>query len=176
MFDLTENEQRALLLDMAKVERLRSFLSSNATPSPIDSADAWFGFVDQLRTTLGNISNAVSLAACILAKRYLESVHEMLPFDVAEKPQGANGPDIDARTSAGERVIGELKTTIPYLGQKFGAAQLVAMKKDFQKLVSADAEHKYMFVTHRLTEVELSRMFPQSVTNVAIVRLAGETE
>jgi hypothetical protein len=44
-------------------------------------------------------------------------------------------------------VVAEIKTTVPYQHVDFGAQQIVTFKKDFAKLASADAAHKFLFVT-----------------------------
>ncbi len=72
----------------------------------------------------------------------------MQPFDVAAKAQGAPGLDIDAMTEDGERVVGEIKTTVPYNGPDLGASQQATFQKDFDKLRAAEAERKYFFVTN----------------------------
>ena len=49
-------------------------------------------------------------------------------------------------TSAGLRIVAELKTTKPYQ-PGFGAAQKANIKKDLERLASTDADHRIMFVT-----------------------------
>jgi hypothetical protein len=93
------------------------------------------------------------------------------PFDVADKAQGAPGLDLDPRTREGRRVIGELKTTTPYLGRALGAQQRVTFQKDFKKLVTADAYAKYFFVTDRAAFEAVRRDFAQEITGVIVVLL-----
>lgn len=109
-----------------------------------------------MKQILGNTSNDMSLVAVLLAKEYVCSRHEMAPFDAASKPQGAPGLDIDETTVLGERVIAEIKTTTPYLGDRLGAAQRASFAKDFAKLRRESAAHKYFFVTDRAA-FDLSR-------------------
>jgi hypothetical protein len=78
-----------------------------------DSPTLWYEFFSELRDIQGNSSNDLSFVATLLAKRYL-SQHFQISFCAAEKPQGAPGIDIDCRTPAGERIVGEIKTTKPY--------------------------------------------------------------
>ena len=128
-----------------RISKLREFLNSNELampPTPLE----WHLFISSLRGIVGNISNDGSFIASLLAKNFLEEKY-VVDFDAAEKPQGASGLDIVLQADTGEKIVAEIKTTVPYQGVDFGAAQITALKKDFAKLVAAEAEHKFMFVT-----------------------------
>jgi hypothetical protein len=94
---------------------------------------------------LGNLNNDLGFVATLLVKEFLEKRFQITNFDAAGKPQGAAGVDIEARTAAGETIIGELKTTKPYQ-PGFGAAQRTTILKDLARLAASDANHRFMFV------------------------------
>ena len=52
---------------------------------------------------------------------------------------------IDVQTQKGQRIIGEIKTTVPYSGARndLGAQQKQALMTDFSKLNKATADYKY---------------------------------
>lgn len=100
----------------------------------------------------------------------------MQPFDVAFKPQGAPGLDIDAKTIDGERVVGEIKTTTPYHGHDLGAAQKLTFVKDFRKLEEAVAVHKFFFVTDEATFDVVQRRYLDQLPGSTVVLLEGRDE
>jgi hypothetical protein len=172
----TQGELASLQGTADRLARLREFMNKTASPDVGASADDWYAFLAAFKTILGNSSNDMSLVSCLMAKDYLSSRFQLVPFDVAEKPQGANGLDIDARTDAGERIIGEIKTTSPYKKSEFGAAQITALRKDFAKLQANEAEHKYMFVTDQAAFEALKRGFTRELHGVKIVCLSSGDE
>jgi hypothetical protein len=117
---------------------------------------AWVQFLAKLREIQGNVSNDVSFAATLMAKEYLSRKFGVT-FDAAKKPQGPAGIDIDIPTNSGERVIGEIKTTVPYHRQDFGAEQAKNFKGDFVKLASTTAMHKFLFVTDTRAYIALQK-------------------
>jgi len=124
-----------------------------------------------LRDIQGNLSNDVSFAATLLAKAFLEK-RLGVTFDAAEKPQGASGIDIDAKTYTGLRVVGEIKTTVPYEVNDFGSNQRDSFKKDFSKLKKAVADHKFLFVTDPRTFKLLSHAkYASQMPSVILVNL-----
>jgi hypothetical protein len=103
----------------------------------------------RLRYLLGNHYNFTSLLAGILARRYLEKRFPGLKYDSAKKAQGAKGLDIDVIGESGERIIGEIKTTVPLeqANNDFGATQKKAIKDDIKKLKKEVADYKFLFLT-----------------------------
>ena len=131
-----------------------------------------FETLSSLRKIQGNLSNDVSFAATLLAKEYLAERFGV-SFCAAEKAQGAPGIDIDITTPDGQRIIAEIKTTVPYKGTDFGAQQIASFKRDFVKLSSAKADFKFLFVTDESTfsVLQKSRYLPflQGITVVNLV-------
>ncbi len=124
-----------------------------------------------MRQIVGNASNDLSFVATLMAKEHLCSVLDMVPFDAAVKPQGAPGLDIDERTRTGERVVAEIKTTVPYLPTDLGAQQKTTFRKDFVKLQLAEASHKFFFLTNRRAYDLVIRKYTTDLAGVSVVLL-----
>jgi hypothetical protein len=167
---LTPAEQRYCEDIARRIDRIRQLLTDKTLGAP-DSPTLWYEFLSELRDIQGNSSNDLSFVATLLAKRYL-SQHFQISFCAAEKPQGAPGIDIDCRTPAGERIVGEIKTTKPYQATDFGAQQAAMFNKDFAKLSAAEAQHKFLFVTEpRAFEVLKKSKYSKLMPGVRVVLL-----
>jgi hypothetical protein len=111
-----------------------------------------------------------------MAKHYLMSKLPMSSFDAAQKPQGAPGLDIDARTIDGKRVVAEVKTTDPYQIEDLGAAQKTEFRKDFEKLRSVQAAHKFFFVTEVRTFEAMRKKYAREIPGITVVLLTTGDE
>lgn len=135
-----------------KMEKIRGFLSDNMVSDFSDK-----GVVEQyeslkgFRRIIGNIDNDLSFLCCLLIKEFLIQSHSVYELNMALKPQGSPGLDVDETTIDGKRVIGELKTTYPYQENDLGANQKSNFIKDFEKLQQNVADYKYFFVTELKT-------------------------
>jgi hypothetical protein len=147
------------------------FLNTHEAPQTDSSPSLWFAFLSEIKAIQGNFSNDLSLVSCLMAKHYLMERFDLAPFDVAAKPQGANGLDIDEVTRAGDRIIGEIKTTSPHKVTQFGAAQITSLKKDFVKLQANLAARKFMFVTDNRSFEALRTGYSAHLSGVTIVCL-----
>jgi hypothetical protein len=142
---LTANEERYCETIRGKDHMLRKFLSEQVLSDEIDPAQ-WLAYLTTIKTIVGNINNDVGFLATLLVKRYLEDRFGITDFDAAGKPQGASGIDIEAQTSKGRKIVGELKTTKPYQ-PGFGAQQRSMILKDLARLATSQADYRFMFVT-----------------------------
>lgn len=172
MDNLTENEQAYLDYILSRVDALRDHL--NRTNLDLDAdLGAWLTAISELRAIQGNISNDVSFLATLMVKQYLTERFPIEPFDAAEKAQGAPGLDIDITTADGKRIVGEIKTTVPYQAERrdLGAAQRSSFQKDFKKLNEAEAAHKFFFVTDPLTYEIMHERYVSEIPGVEVVLL-----
>jgi hypothetical protein len=169
---LTVRERDAIKGLLQRVAAVAQFLKENPLP-PDPTAEALYHYLARLKEIQGNTDNGVSLVACLMAKQYLNRHLPMVPFDAAVKPQGASGLDIDERTVAGERVVGEVKTTTPYGATDLGAAQRASFEKDFAKLNAAPAAHRFFFVTDSRTFDLMRRRYAARIPGVRVVLLPG---
>lgn len=172
MIDLTERERRELDAIASRWEELRRFVNT-VRLGDADGLDDWFKNLERMKAIQGNTSNDLSFVACLLAKRFLLSRHRLSAFDVAAKPQGAPGLDIDLQSEDGQRIVAEIKTTVPYSGARhdLGAQQKASFRKDFVKLNLAVAEYKYFFVTDAHTLEIVNRKYAEEIPGVAVVCL-----
>jgi hypothetical protein len=155
-----------------RIGQLQSFLNNNALPDDSDIG-LLFAFVEELRGILGNSANLQSFLSILLAKAYLLARFEIDDFDAAEKAQGASGLDIDVLTRTRQRIVGEIKSTIPYGEKDLGAAQKKEFRKDFAKLNAAQADYKFFFVTHQATYNIVQRRYLNEIPNIEIVLLTA---
>ncbi|MGC4193201.1 MAG: hypothetical protein QM589_18800 [Thermomicrobiales bacterium] len=170
--ELTANELACLRGAKDRLVDLSKLLSSGETPPLSAPPGEWFRYLTAIKEIQGNFSNDLSFVSCLMAKEYLAARLNLPVFDVAEKPQGANGLDIDEMTLDGQRVIGEIKTTTPHHVVRFGAAQIASMRKDFAKLQHHVADHKFMFVTDAASFEVLRRRYQQHLAGITVVCLS----
>ncbi|QLG11381.1 hypothetical protein HLB42_11755 [Deinococcus sp. D7000] len=145
MTSLHNNEKNALLDFQQKDRQLRKHLADHPLDEEASVLDTLV-YIQNLSSVLGNIKNHASAVACILARHYLEQHHEIKTYDACQKAQGARGIDIECDLIGGGKILGEIKTTIPYGNRKLGAQQAESFKKDLARLTSDGADHKYFFV------------------------------
>lgn len=172
---LTSNEQTAINKLRDLISCLTSFFTQNSPPlsdSPVD----WYDYLAQFKNKLGNVNNQISFIATLLAKSYLMTNFDLIPFEAADKAQGAPGLDIDAKTKSGQRIIAEIKTTHPYKDNNLGAQQVASFQKDAEKLHQAPADIKFFFVTDSQTFTLMKKTkYISMFSNINIVYLpSGE--
>lgn len=171
----TEREQAYRNRILGKLDELRECLGAQNI-DPDASPGEWYKYLNQVKQILGNPNQDLSFVSTLLAKYFILERFGESGFDAAEKPQGAHGLDVDVIVS-GKRIVGEIKTTIPYNGSDFGAQQMKSFERDFVKLAKADADHKFMFVTESATFDILRRPSYQSkLQDVTIVQLVSGDE
>jgi hypothetical protein len=140
----TQSETAMCRALLAKDEKLRAFLSSNEL-LPTTDPKQWLIYLVGIKSALGNLNNDVSFVSTLLAKEFLFERFAINDFDAGKKPQGAPGIDIEATTTDGRTIAGELKTTTPYQ-PGFGAAQRTSILKDINRLAQTRADYRFMFV------------------------------
>jgi hypothetical protein len=173
MNQMTPGEQGYLHKLAKRLITLQNFLNSLDVKDDL-AIDQWFEWLAQIKEIQGNSNNDISFTACLMAKAYLiREFGEIDDFDVSAKPQGAPGLDIDIQTRAGKRIIGEIKTTVPYSGARsdLGAQQKDAFQKDFAKLNNTPADYKYFFVTDATTYNIVKRKYAHQIPGVEIIQL-----
>lgn len=169
--ELTQSERIYLFGLRAKLEKLKGILNDQPLPVTGELVDEWFAYLSQISDIMGNFSNGVSFAATLMAKAYLLERLPLIAFDAAGKAMGAPGLDIDTETSTGQRVIGEIKTTVPYGTNDLGAQQRASFQGDFAKLNKNQAAHKYFFVTNEQTFELMQQKYAQHIPGVMVVLL-----
>jgi hypothetical protein len=172
--ELSEKAEGSLQAVSRKMGRLGEFTSQQRVPTADTPLEEGFNYLATMRTILGNFSSDLRLVACLMAQDYLMRVLPMRPFDITEKSQNAAGLDIDELTLDGERVIEEIKTTVPNYGVRLGAEQLRNFKKDFAKLAEMQTTHKFLFVTDAATSALMTQAYASQLVEVRGVNLTTE--
>lgn len=173
---LTPREQDYLVKISKKLKEAQNFLNSNILNEGSIDSKYWYKHIVGLKRIMGNLNNDVSFVACLMVKEFLTQRHQFSSFDIAAKSQSAPGLDIDERTDGGERVIAEIKTTIPYGQTDLGAQQKNMFFKDFEKLAINDATHKYFFVTERESFEIVKKHYLNDLKGVTVVLLPHALE
>lgn len=174
--NLTYREQEYLANISKKLKEVQSFLNSNILNEGSIDSKYWYEYLVGLKRIMGNFDNDVSFAACLMAKEFLTRQHQFYSFDIAAKPQSAPGLDIDERTDSEERVIAEIKTTIPYGQTDLGSQQKNMFFKDFEKLANTDATYKYFFVTEIKSFEIVKKRYLNNLKGVTVVLLPQALE
>ncbi len=173
----TVNELQKISNINNKIKSLKKFFIQNDLNSTSTIPQEWYDYLKKFKTILGNINNDISLISCLMVKEYLLNNHLFCDeIDVAKKPQGAPGLDIDEETKEGKRLIAEIKTTYPYGENDLGANQKKSIKNDFKKLKENEAEFKYFFVTEKKTYIILKKKYKKELEGIILVLLKKELE
>jgi hypothetical protein len=172
MIEITPKEKAELEQIQAKLEKLKLHLNSVSLAEPFE-VNQWYKCLADIKAIQGNSSNDSSFLSCLMAKIYLSEKFDLTDFDIADKPQGAPGLDIDVLTKEAKRIIGEIKTTVPYHGAKndLGAKQKETFRHDFEKLNRTPADYKFFFVTEKATFDIVQRRYAKEIPDVEIVLL-----
>ncbi len=144
---LEPNEAEYIEKVKQKKCQLDSFLR-NCSYDPNSPWGEQFAYWAKFKEIVGNFNNDLSFLASMRAKEFLVERFKGIELDMGSKPQGAKGLDIDVLTNENERIIAEIKTTVPYQ-LNFGANQKVSIKIDLEKLRTAEADYKFMMVTNQ---------------------------
>jgi len=128
---LTLHDQGEVRKVLDRITALAQFLEEN--PVPVDpSPEDLYRYLAKMKQKRGHTANGESLVACVLAKKYLDARLPMKQYNATKKLQGAKGLDINEFTVASERVVGEIKTTLPCFATDLGANQRKEFENDFK--------------------------------------------
>jgi len=169
--ELTSNERDRLLSIARKLADVQDCMSSQPLQEQSTDCAYWYERLAPIKRRLGNFANDVSFTAGLMAKAFVMSRHLVAALDIASKPQGAPGLDLDVMTTDGRRVIGQIKTTIPYHGEDLGAQQRKTFVADFAKLATNQADYRYFFVTEREAFDVVRKRYLADLVGVTLVLL-----
>lgn len=166
------NSEQDILDDIAKkIEKLKKYLGHEKFNQENKDMSYWYKYIVEIKRIIGNFDNDISFISCLMAKEFLYRKHSFKTFDISTKSQSAPGLDIDEMTSDGDRVVAEIKSTIPYKETDLGAQQRAMFFKDFEKLRDNEADYKYFFVTEiKAFQIVLNR-YLDKLEGVTIVLL-----
>ncbi len=155
-----------------KMDRTKDFLFAEGVADlPKKSLLTQFETLNQFRKMIGNINSDLNFLGCLMIKKYLEMHYSFGELNIALKPQGFPGFDIDERTVDEKRIIGELKTAYPNSENDLGANQRNHFIRDFEKLQKTIADHKYFFVTEPKTYEIIQNKYSHHLQGITLVLL-----
>jgi len=151
-----------------KIKRLGFLLSSeDLHVEDTNVREALTKFL-KLKEITGNIDMDIHFLVSCLAKSFLKNRHNV-DIDLS-KPVGSAGLDIEL-----EQVVAEIKTTIPYGKNDFGANQKESIEKDLRRLEGSKKKYKYFFVIDNKTEKILKQKYSRNYPSVLIFNLLKES-
>lgn len=168
---MTSSEEVRLQQIADRLAAMRDHLVESIPQERADAVD-WLECLVGLRELQGNHGNDASFVAKLLAKQYFAERFPLARFGATDCKEGGRGHDIDFVLPSGERVIGEVKTTIPCDGNRLGGNQSTELRKDFRKLRDTDAQYKFLFLTCRRTH-EIALTHQDELPGVEVIMLGN---
>jgi hypothetical protein len=167
----SENETAKLIKIKNIIIDLHRYLDENIIDEKIDGK-SFYNYLTNIKKIQGNFDTLISFTSCLMAKEYLLEKYDFkTSFDVSLKSQSAPGLDIDEITTDNKRIIGEIKTTIPYNQNDFGANQKENIINDLKKLKKTEADGKYFFVTEKRAYDIIQSRYIHELKNISIILL-----
>lgn len=165
---MTKNEVEKINNIKDKIQKLEMCINTNDYMQ-YDQLEL-MKFLESFKEIIGNFNNDLSTLSCLAAKQYLLKNHKIKgAFNILDKAQGAPGLDIDEHTVNNERIIGEIKTTVPYRDNDFGSKQKESIQVDIKKLLKNEATYKYFFVTNYKTYSILLKKYDLETIKVVYI-------
>ena len=196
---MTSGEQKYLGDIQARLDQLKGYLNSHSIDAATATATDWYNHLSAIKQIEGNTGLWLSFLASMMARDYLVKTLDVVPYDVSETTQGAPGLDVEAqvrkhferhlqealrsaprlapsfdveaRTRSGERVIGEIKITMPCGANGLGVNQKIAIERDLEQLGREEAKHKFLFFTDARTHLQVTKDYGLLHPDVNIVLL-----
>ena len=169
---LSKEEMNYIDILSEKIDKVREFLTEKMSSDfSNESLIEQYQMMKDVRRVIGNIDNDLSFLGCLLIKELLYQRHSFAELNMALKPQGSPGLDVEETTIDGKKIIGELKTTFPYKEYDLGANQKSNFMKDFEKLQHNVADYKYFFVTESKTFDIVREKYSQYLKGINLVLL-----
>ena len=110
-------------------------------------------------------SNAVKLA-----ENYLKNIHQDIQrWDT--KLGSDSGVDIVGYLNDKETVVGEVKSTIPYGGNRLGAAQAKSIKHDLDKMKGYPDASKYFFILDNMAKTAVLHSFQDELEDIKVLAI-----
>lgn len=150
-----------------KMADLRTFFASQDLQINANNVKTVLTKFLELKTVMGNIHGNIHFLARYAAYSFLKEKHGV-EIDL-DKPEGQSGLDIEE-----EEIVGEIKTTIPYPDNDFGAKQRDGITEDLERLEESFVKHKYFFVIDDETERILRQKYNKKYPSVTIINLLKE--
>jgi hypothetical protein len=150
-----------------KMDRLRTFVLNEDLLIKDGDVETALRKLLKLKECIGNYYIDIHFLSKCLAYSFLKEKHGVI-IDLTT-PEGSAGLDIKL-----DEIVGEIKTTKPYLKNDFGADQKEKILGNLERLEELDKTHKYLFVIYDETERILKQKYSKHYPSVKIVNLIKE--
>jgi len=147
-----------------KISSLKSFFAEEDLTVSTNNVKSVLEKFLELKSVMGNIHGNIHFLARYLAYLYLKEKYG-IEIDL-DTPEGRCGLDIEE-----SNIVGEIKTTIPYLAKDFGAKQKEGVERDLSRLEKLKVRKKIFFVIHEKTEQILRAKYEKKYPSVEIINL-----
>ena len=82
-----------------------------------------------------------------------------------------SGVDIVGYLNYKETVVGEVKSTIPYGGNRLGAAQAKSIKHDLDKMKGYPNSSKYFFILDNMAKTAVLHSFQDELEDIKVLAI-----
>ena len=119
---------------------------------------------------LSSVNIKIHSNAVQLAEQYLKKIHPNIQsWDT--KLGSDSGVDIVGYDNNKEKVVGEVKSTIPYGGNRLGAAQAKSIKYDLDKMKKYPGTSKYFFILNSLAKTAVMHKFQDELEDIKVLAI-----
>lgn len=119
---------------------------------------------------LSSVNIKIHSNAVQLAEQYLKKIHPNIQsWDT--KLGSDSGVDIVGYDNNKEKVVGEVKSTIPYGGNRLGAAQAKSIKYDLDKMKKYPGTSKYFFILNSLAKTAVMHKFQDELEDIKVLSI-----
>ena len=119
------------------------------------------------KKVLSNVNTTIHSNAVQLAVIYLKKLHpDIRKWET--KLGSDSGVDIVGFSNNKETVVGEVKSTIPYGGNRLGAAQAKSIKHDLDKMKKYPTASKYFFILDKMAKTAVLHSFQDELEDIKV--------
>ncbi len=116
------------------------------------------------------INNKIHSNAVQLAVLYLKKIHSGIQR-WETKLGSESGVDIVGYDINKEKIVGEVKSTIPYGGDRLGAAQATSIKDDLDKMKKYPETLKYFFILTSIAKTAVMHKFQDKLEDIQVLTI-----
>jgi len=176
-------KQKNLDLFLKKIEFYQSKKIQNITPknnqsltktrTKIIDPTKLLEEIDSLipeKKKLSKVNITIHSNAVMLAEIYLKEIHQEVQ-NWETKLGSDSGVDIVGYLNNKEVVVGEVKSTIPYGGNRLGAAQAKSIKHDLDKMKKYPNTSKYFFILDNMAKIAVMYSFQDKLEDIKVLAI-----
>jgi len=119
---------------------------------------------------LSSVNIKIHSNAVQLAEQYLKKIHPDIQ-NWETKLGSDSGVDIVGYDNNKEKIVGEVKSTIPYGGNRLGAAQATSIKYDLDKMKKYPGASKYFFILNSIAKTAVMHRFQDELDDIKVLAI-----